>query len=328
MKVIKLNESELHRIVKRVINESGGDVSATVNHIKEYLNKLISIGKEKGINQTIGDKIMQLEHKMIVNILKIQSAIENYHPPHDDDDHDDDHHHYKTRNRIKRQRSSTVNEVKKMLKEGGEDIYDIITHIEDEMDKLNDAIDDAIEEPNLRNGFFFDNKLSVEMKKLYIDAWISFQKIVKHIEDYHPKSDKNHKEHNKDIKNTKHSAPIASNNKVNEGVKNKKNTKLIKTTPSHRIVKRVINEKWFNRKKKIKSFQDHNENKFRTEPEHFTHYDEDPDLKKGYELNKDYISELYKDYVDGKISKDGLKDIIPYLEKHERTQLMDMMKNN
>jgi len=71
-----------------------------------------------------------------------------------------------------------------------------------------------------------------------------------------------------------------------------------------------------------------NENKFRTEPEHFTHYDEDPDLKKGYELNKDYISELYKDYVDGKISKDGLKNMITYLEKHERTQLMDMMKNN
>ena len=102
-----------------------------------------------------------------------------------------------------------------------------------------------------------------------------------------------------------------------------------------RIVKRVLNEGLFSRKKKIKSFQDYNdyindinttvtvyekgdnflvtrrgdhdeyviktfskddysvedvlnivsdvtnEDKFRTEPEHFTHYDEDPDLKKG-----------------------------------------------
>lgn len=138
----------------------------------------------------------------------------------------------------------------------------------------------------------------------------------------------------------------------------------------HRIVKRVLNEGLFNRKKKIKSFQDYNdyingidttvtvyqkgdkflvtrrgheeyviktfdnvedalrfasdmtnEEKFRTEPEHFTHDDE------GMDPN-DYIDELYKDYIDGKISKDSLKDVMPYLEKHERTQLLDMMRNN
>jgi hypothetical protein len=143
-----------------------------------------------------------------------------------------------------------------------------------------------------------------------------------------------------------------------------------------RIVKRVLNEGLFSRKKKIKSFQDYNdyindinttvtlyekgdnflvtrrgdydeyviktfskddysvedvlnivsdmtnEDKFRTEPEHFTHNDE------GTVNKSNYIDELYKDYIDGKISKDSLKDIIPYLEKHERSQLLDMMRNN
>ena len=65
-----------------------------------------------------------------------------------------------------------------------------------------------------------------------------------------------------------------------------------------------------------------NEDKFRTEPEHFTHNDE------GTVNKSNYIDELYKDYIDGKISKDSLKDIIPYLEKHERSQLLDMMRNN
>ena len=143
-----------------------------------------------------------------------------------------------------------------------------------------------------------------------------------------------------------------------------------------RIVKRVLNEGLFSRKKKIKSFQDYNdyindinttvtlyekgdnflvtrrgdydeyviktfskddysvedvlnivsdmtnEDKFRTEPEHFTHNDE------GTVNKSNYIDELYKDYIDGKISKDSLKDIIPYLEKHKRSQLLDMMRNN
>ena len=138
--------------------------------------------------------------------------------------------------------------------------------------------------------------------------------------------------------------------------------KKIKLTEKdlQRIVKRVLNEGLFNRKKKIKSFQDYNdyindinttvtlyekgdnflvtrrgdydeyviktfskddysvedvlnivsdmtnEDKFRTEPEHFTHNDE------GTVNKSNYIDELYKDYIDGKISKEDIFDYLVF----------------
>lgn len=217
---------------KRLLKESGGDVSKTIEHLEEYLDKLMSIGKNKGIFQDKSkrDELNKLGHKMLVSFSKMGAAIAGYHPPHDNHSHDHDHDHdHDNKHRhskehrggydlpintssptIKREQVIKLNEtdllhiVKRVLKEGGEKINDVVNHIEDEMDNLHDAA--------MEKGLYGDFKIGSEMSRLYRDAMISFKSIVKHIEDYHPKSDKNH---NKDIKNTKHSAPIASNNKVN-----------------------------------------------------------------------------------------------------------------
>ena len=236
------------KIKKRLIKESGGNVSETVEHIEEYLDKLMAIGKNKGVFQDkpLGEKINKLGHKMLVNINKFAHAIENYHPHHDNHDHDHDHEHDKhghggqsfvdrRKNPPPRPSAGTIRENKRVIKEGGENIKGIVDHIGDELDNLQDVAVD--------NNLFSDREIGHEMQSLWSEALISFNEVVHHIKSYHPKSDKNHKEHNKDIKNNKHGAPVASN-KVNEGMKIKKNGKIIRLTESDlkRILKRVLNE--------------------------------------------------------------------------------------
>ena len=237
---------------KRLLKEGGGDVSTTIEHLEEYLDKLMEIGKNKGIFQDKSkkDKLNELGTKMMVSIKKMGEAIANYHPHHDDHDDHDDHDHNSHRkstsyrggysggenlpnnSSVKIKETDLQRIVKKILKEGGENINDVVDHIEEEMDNLQNVA--------MEKGLFVDNKIGGKMNKLYGDAMMSFQNIVKHIEDYHPKSDEKHK----DIKNNKHSAPIASNNKVNEGVKIKNIGKVVKLTESdlQRIVKRVLTE--------------------------------------------------------------------------------------
>jgi hypothetical protein len=53
-----------------------------------------------------------------------------------------------------------------------------------------------------------------------------------------------------------------------------------------------------------------------------------PEMVEGYDsYMSDFVNKTYSEYKEGKISKEELKSLIPHLEKQEKEELLNLLKN-
>jgi hypothetical protein len=52
-----------------------------------------------------------------------------------------------------------------------------------------------------------------------------------------------------------------------------------------------------------------------------------PEMAEGYDSYMgDFVNKMYKEYKEGKISKEELKSLIPHLERHEKEKLLNLLQ--
>jgi len=53
-----------------------------------------------------------------------------------------------------------------------------------------------------------------------------------------------------------------------------------------------------------------------------------PEMTEGYNhYMSDFVTNAYNDYKEGKISKEELKSLIPHLERHEKEELLNLLRS-